>query len=378
MSTGRIVATLALAALAASWPASPPALGAAPAGEADGPLVDRRTHDELVAAKDALGERDYETASRIYWDVLVRRPDLGVARVGHAVAEMKLGRDAMAMGTVLDGLARERKQPALLELLGDLRNREEQVEEALRAWREAFELAPDDRLRDKIFKAARELEAGRGYALAATSHFTMRYDGQVDERLSGEVVAWLEQEYWNLADAYDHAPPQPITVLLYPSREFRDVTQAPEWVGGLYDGKIRVPLGGLDRLNPAAKRLLTHELAHAVIHSASRGACPRWLHEGLAQIAEGRQLSPAEKLDVARRLAEATPESVTGGPISYPMALSMTRHLESRRGFDGLVRVVQGLGRGLDVDAALREVYGEDYAGLLTAWSASVAAERAR
>ena len=47
--------------------------------------------------------------------------------------------------------------------------REERVQDALGAWRRAFALSPDDRLRDKILKAERELHVGRGYELSTTS-----------------------------------------------------------------------------------------------------------------------------------------------------------------------------------------------------------------
>ena len=74
--------------------------------------------------------------------------------------------------------------------------------------------------------------------------------------------------------------PQAITVILYPLQEFREVTQAPENVAGLYDGKIRVPLGGLQRVDDAARRLLVHELTHAFVHSKTRGNCPTWRRSG--------------------------------------------------------------------------------------------------
>jgi len=64
--------------------------------------------------------------------------------------------------------------------LGDLRDCEERVEDAVRSWRKAFDLAPSDRLREKIFKAERDLQASRDYDFATTSHFNMRFDGEVD------------------------------------------------------------------------------------------------------------------------------------------------------------------------------------------------------
>jgi hypothetical protein len=186
----------------------------------------------------------------------------------------------------------------------------------------------------------------------------------------------LEDELWVLSDLYRHLPPQPITVQLFPQQEFRDVTQAPGWVGGLYDGKIRVPLGGLNRLHSRARQVLSHELTHAVVHSKARGNCPRWLHEGLAQITERKTLTRAERELVARRLGSGDPAEWERDGFSYPMALSLTRHLESRQGFDAVVYLLQLLGEGQDLDPALRAVYGMSYADLCASWARAAAEKR--
>jgi hypothetical protein len=332
--------------------------------------VPRQIAERLRAAGDALKARDFETAASLY-QALMNDPDVDFhePHVGYALARIALDEDDLALAVVLDGLAHEPGHPALLELLGDLRNREERVEDALHAWRDAFRRSPNDRLRDKILKAERELHAGRDYALNMSSHFNLRFDGEVDPDLADAVLAFLEEQYWVMADAFDHAPRQPITVVLYPTRQFRDVTQSPDWVGGLYDGKIRVPLGGLRRLDPVARALLRHELTHAFVHAKSRGQSPRWLQEGLAQRFEGRTLSPRDRQGIVRRLREVAPEDWEGSGFSYPIALSLTSYLAERGGFDGLVRVLYRLGGGEQPDSALAAVYGEDYADLCRDWA---------
>jgi len=208
--------------------------------------------------------------------------------------------------------------------------------------------------------------------LATTVHFNVRYDGAVDQALAREVMDFLELTYWELADRFRHAPPQPITVLLYPTQEFRDVTRSPEWVGGIYDGKIRVPLGGLNRLTQRAENVLAHELTHAVVHSKTRGHCPRWLHEGLAQLADGRTPTGGDRVEIQQILSKAAPEEWAVAGFSYPAALSLTNHLVSQRGFDSLVWLLDSLAAGANVDAALRKTYGLDYRSICARWAESV------
>ncbi|HEX6852654.1 MAG TPA: tetratricopeptide repeat protein [Candidatus Polarisedimenticolaceae bacterium] len=332
----------------------------------------------IEEGSDALDAREFERATRAFGRALDLEPRLTAARIGLALAEMALGRDARALAVVLDGLARDPSCAELHELLGDLRNREERVEDARASWTEAFRLSPNDRVRDKLLKAERELHAGKDYAFAAAANFNIRYDGEVDPELAAEVAEFLEERLREMTSLWSHAPEQAITVVLYPKQAFHEVTLAGGEVGGLFDGKIRVPIGGLKRLDPRAQALLSHELTHAVVHSKSRGQAPRWLHEGLAQIAEPRPFTRADREAVRRALGSGDPATWAERAFSYPAALSLVRHLESERGFDALVRVVGDLGEGKPLDEALRGEYGVDYVEACRAWAASLAREEDR
>ena len=345
---------------------------AAPKAELPKARASADAAESMKRANEALLARNFESASRGFRDVVDAVPGEPGPRVGYAVAEMALGRDAMALPVVLEGLVRAPDDPQLLEVLGDLRYRDERVDDALTSWREAFRLAPADRLRDKIVKAEREQTAGRDYAFSAAAHFNLRYDGAIDADLVASLTDFLEDRYRKLSSVYRHVLSQPVTVLVYPKQEFHDVTQAGAEVAGLYDGKIRVPLGGLRRLGPDAEHVLAHELTHAIVHSKTRGNCPRWLQEGLAQISEERPLKRSDIAQIARSLRVETPATWPDAAFSYPSALAFTRFLESRRGFDVLVSVLDRLGDGDSLDDALSSSYGSTYAELVAEWAGSL------
>jgi len=342
------------------------------------PPTEAALREDLREAHEALERREYEEAAAGFLALLDRNPKLYTARVGYAVSQIGLDHDGLALSIVLDGISREPERPELYVLLGQLRYREDRLEDARRAFSRAFELAPTDELRDLLIKVERELHASRSYDLSSSAHFNLRYDGSVDLDLARAMLDHLEQQYWTVTDLLRHTPSQPISVQLLTREQFRDVTQAPDWAGGIYDGKIRLPLGGLSRLTPDAKRVLVHELTHAVIHSKSRGAAPRWLHEGVAQMAEGRKVLPSETAAIAKELEGLPPERLADLPFSYPRSLSLVQYLAGRSGFDSLVEVLDRIGRGADPERALREVYGQGYAALAQAWTRALEQDRAR
>ena len=258
------------------------------------------------------------------------------------------------------------------EILGDLRNREERLEDARHEWRLAFNLEPTDRVREKIERAERELASRRDFAFATTPHFNVRYDDHVDGALAHEVMETLESDWWTVTDRLDHQPLQPINVLVYSQVQFQTLTRAPADVAGLFDGKIRVPLGGLDRLTSDARRVLRHELTHAVLHSKTRGNCPRWLHEGLAQIVDGSRLSGNASELLAEALAEGNPQDQFGENFSYPAALSLNEWILRVYGFKDMLDLLNDLADGGPWKQTVEEGWGVSWTDLLDRWANDV------
>jgi hypothetical protein len=150
-------------------------------------------------------------------------------------------------------------------------------------------------------------------------------------------------------------------VVFYTRQQFHDVTGAPEWAGGGFDGQIRLPLGGASTSLADFDRVLVHELTHAMIHHIAPRNVPAWLHEGLAMRFEGHDADQA-----ARRLAAARVHvplrRLQGGfsrltavqaAVAYEESAVAADALLARIGPQGLTTLLGDLDRGEPLDQAV-------------------------
>src|SRR5947207_456276 len=153
---------------------------------------------------------------------------------------------------------------------------------------ERFSRAAARRLLEKI---ERERRVEAAFSRETTEHFVVKHRAAGGEAVR-PVVQALERAWERVGDQLDYHPTERVTIVLYEGVQFHDVTRVHGWVTGLYDGKIRLPLGSGLPSGAALEQLVVHEYAHAAIHELSRGRTPRWLQEGLAQYLEGVRVDP--------------------------------------------------------------------------------------
>lgn len=369
-------------------PPSPPSAGAAGMTDdeiqrtiealkrriSDYPLARAENTRRLVALLDQLGGRalkgrDYGSALARFREALTYDEHDAGAQLGLAAAYFRQDQDIFARSTLERALLDHPDNPALHALLGDVYNSQERTEEALLEWQKAHDLKPDASLKAKIDKLARERSIDSGYRQSEAAHFTLKYDGErAGADLGGQILEYLESQFRTLETRFDHYPLQPIVVIVYPQKQFYEATQADANVGGLYDGKIRVPIGGLRQINAEARRVLLHELAHAFIAGKSRGTAPRWLHEGLAQQIEGRTTPTATGAALAKEFQAPDGRESWGLSFSYPSALSFIEWLDERLGFPALADLLEVMGQGTPPEAAFEQVTRYSLKELRQAW----------
>jgi hypothetical protein len=140
-----------------------------------------------------------------------------------------------------------------------------------------------------------EADVHRTFVERRDDRFRVLFEGRTDAPLAAQATDTLTRTFWRIGQALGAYPSEPVLVMLYTEKQFRDITRAPEWSGGLYDGKIRVPVAGAARSPLLFDRVLTHELTHAMVTALAPRGVPSWLHEGLAQHFDGSSVAAARQ-----------------------------------------------------------------------------------
>jgi tetratricopeptide (TPR) repeat protein len=269
--------------------------------------------------------------------------------------------------------------PAVYRELGEEYFRLQRLEEAAMAWGEAARLSGQDPATlARLSRVRDELAVSRGQRSLSTEHFELFADPDVAETALRAAADGLETAYGGMTSALRTPLAGRQVVVLYSGRAYFSLVSVPDWVGGVYDGKIRVSVEPGSGDASASSAVLTHELAHAVLRQAAGERAPGWLHEGYAQWSSGRRL-PLRELPAALAGGEASSaaalESSLHGPLDrraarsvYAQTLSLLEHLVDRRGEAALLCVIAKLGAGASIEEALVEETGWSLEEFFASW----------
>jgi hypothetical protein len=265
--------------------------------------------------------------------------------------------------------------PDTLAVLGYVQFSAGHTKDAILAWKHSLDLRPDLLVEQYLNRAEHESAMEANFSEKESLHFTLRFEGeQSSEALRGQLLATLESQYDDLVHEFGIAPHDNIAVTLYTNQAFFDVTQAPSWTGAVNDGKVRIPIHGVDSVTPELTRVLRHELAHSFINQLSAGRCPQWLNEGIAQALEPKLLANGRLLAAMFRDQREIPlnaleasfmnMSSTQAAVAYDESLAAVQYISENDGMSDLQRVLQRLSEGSSTEAALRMIIHSDYGQL--------------
>jgi tetratricopeptide (TPR) repeat protein len=330
---------------------------------------------DVVRARQRLAAHDPVQATRLLRTALARDPHLVVALHALAEAYIALGDARAAKETAERALRIDTRDGRARELLGDALVGLGDREGAEQEYRRSLQVRPDAAVERKL----QEVAPAPAHALAgAGAQFTLRYDGSVNQPMGTSVLDALTAAHAEYSRRFGFRPDEPISVVLETESAFQD-GRVPDWAVGVNDGAIRVPVRGLDRPSPRLLAVLRHELAHSFVAARTRGNCPTWLHEGIAQWLEGgdparEDTVVATALSESRLLPLLTLEAPfqtlppTDISVAYAESLSAVAHIIHKRGETGLVRLLAALGDGFPSEEALPVALALSYPEFQKSW----------
>jgi Peptidase MA superfamily/Tetratricopeptide repeat len=337
---------------------------------------------ELGATADFIaGKFEFEHGNidqgRRYFDSALRfQPENATVLTYYAALLVRTGNPSQALSYAQRAVRAAPESPDAYTVLGYAQQASDRTKDAVASWKHSLELRPDPAVQQYLAKAQREQNAETDFAQRESSHFVLHYEGkQTSEEFRGQILAALESDYDDLARDLGAPPRDNILVTLYTEQAFFDVTRAPAWSGAINDGKLRVPISGLNSMTPELARVLKHELAHSFINQISGGRCPPWLHEGIAQLLEpkslgsdGRQLARLFKSqrNIPLNALEGSFMRFSGGEayLAYAESLAAVSYINDSYGLGDIQRILQRVSQGSSTEAALRATIHSDYGQL--------------
>lgn len=278
----------------------------------------------------------------------------------------------------------------ILFYLGRVRYDTGNLPEAIDAWDKALSLDPNNKvIAGLLDKARRELPAESRMKKGFGSKFVISYDEGSKSDIADDVLEVLDTAYNRVGSDLFHYPVVTVPVLLYTRKEYRTATDSPEWSGGHYDGKIRLPIGGVSKTTPILRGVLIHEYTHVVVGELSKNNCPGWLNEGIAEIEERKEYDPPlAALEAASRNGALLPFSAlekswssVGSKdimLAYQQSYSIAKFMVSNYGWHKIREILVNMGVGMSIDdsiaKALRD-YGLGYKEIIQAWQEQISEE---
>jgi tetratricopeptide (TPR) repeat protein len=315
---------------------------------------DDMVHRILDDAVAAFNRGDFDDSLRGFEAAL---PYDNSALTGVGLSHYKLGEYRKAAGELKRSVVENGKEFEALKFLSLSHYKLDDLEESETYAAQALALRDDDELRSFYEKVRREKGAIKHEVDESNLHFKVVFDGYEHGSISRLILDILDSAYRDIGREFDSFPDRTITVVLYTQQDFFDVTRAPAWAGGLFDGKIRVPVRGADSVDRELLRtVLYHEYVHAMVHEIAQGV-PRWVHEGLAEYLVPRGLNRTGQVIPLRLLDLSFSSNPRMALAAYQESYSAIARLVDRYSLYDIKQFLLAMGRGENMEQAFSDTF---------------------
>jgi tetratricopeptide (TPR) repeat protein len=340
-------------------------------GQASNPEVAATAY--FLAGKQESDHGNFPKAKLYYESALRFQPDNATLLIYYAATLMRTGHGAEALSYAQHAAGVAPNSPDAIAMLGFVQFASDHTPDAIRSWKKSLTLRPDATVSQYLAKAERESSVESDFLQRESSHFNLHFEGKdTSETFRRDLLATLDSEYDDLVRDLGYSPHNNIAVTLYTQQAFFDVTRAPSWTGAVNDGKLRIPVSGVQSVTPELARILKHELTHSFVSQMSSNRCPTWLNEGIAQIEEGKSSSTyGRQLAQLFTAGSEIPFNVLEGSFmsfdtpqataAYAESLAATEYIRDAYGMGEIARILERLSQGSSTEAALRATVHADY-----------------
>ena len=255
---------------------------------------------------------------------------------------------------------------------------------ALKLIKKAVRLAPEDtEARALVERWQHELPYTDRLEASRHGRFLIRSDRKIPAYRRRQVVTMLERSRRKVGEALGHWSRQPVVVILFTEDVFHRATGSRHWVGGTYDGRLKLPVPTRADLKPGDLQKLEEAVRHEMAHVTMRELlpeCPSWLNEGIAQHFEYEVKNSPE---LNRRLWQGRARKVAFSKVPGRLwklddeALARWTYLQGYGFVEYLVEnfaefrlrlLVDGIRAEGSLETAFRRTYGVSLSDLEVAW----------
>lgn len=195
---------------------------------------------------------------------------------------------------ILEPQARGSRDPQVLALAGAAAWRADDAKKALGYWRASLDIQPNPSLEDLYRRVQRETAGDQSGEKLYGARVVLRYEATaIPADTARAMLAALDQEFARVSTELGCSAEERIVAIAQSPAAYKKTTDAAEWNGGQFDGRIRVPVGPGQVVDAGLRRALAHEITHACL--TMLGHWPSWVQEGLAQKLSGDTVTPALK-----------------------------------------------------------------------------------
>ncbi|MEM7235527.1 MAG: tetratricopeptide repeat protein, partial [Planctomycetota bacterium] len=259
----------------------------------------------LASAYGALGAEYFEAGESSRAEEMFRK---GLSYAENYYSHFGLGflyfqrmEDAKALQHLQSSLDHRDDFAGTHKLLGLLDYRKGNFAPAIEKLRIAKRLDGADKETAMLIESwVKELALTKSFRRETGKRFVFRIDPKLKPAAVRAAKDELQSAYREISKALGARSDEPVVVALYRDTTFYKATGSSHYVGGLYDGQLKLPVHSKASLKPGTpgrakfRETVRHEVTHVVVRRLAP-ECPVWLNEGIAQYFEVRRERSGER-----------------------------------------------------------------------------------